>query len=198
MRKLIIFLVLALVIIAAAFVFLKPKTQSQIDETGQEQNSQQFQDGSVSFEDENSKGTEENSENAISGTAGGDGSTAPDPNEDDNPSTKDFCTQTIPYLMSKFTTEENCLTEQNQICVEKSVNCTVTVQNLDNDLTGGFTVKFDFKTKNEIVSTLTQSKEIQPRQEQIFSQQKTFTSPESENSFDCSFSMQSAPQKQVC
>mgnify|MGYP000305017590 CR=1 FL=1 len=110
------------------------------------------------------------------------------------------CYRTIAYTMQDFNKQEDCLIYQGTDCINKTVNCSVAVQNLDFEMGGEFTVKFDFKessTEDTIYST-TESNQIPPREKILFSKEQKFSFPESNKMINCQYSTQNAPQKYLC
>ncbi|MFH1803136.1 MAG: hypothetical protein ABH864_06855 [archaeon] len=113
---------------------------------------------------------------------------------------QDYCTQVVAYSLLDFSEQETCNLYQGETCIDKTLNCTVSVQNLDHSIGGDFTVRFEFEdyATGETILALTQTQHVEPRQISPFSRERNFQSPEARKNIDCKFSTESAPSLVIC
>ena len=78
--------------------------------------------------------------------------------------------QQISYSLYKFNKKETCLAYQNQLCIEKELICSASVQNLDYATSGIFQLDFILKdiSTQQILQQTTLQSAIEPRQEKEF------------------------------
>jgi hypothetical protein len=136
-------------------------------------------------------------ENTGEGSESGEGD---DDSGEQNNQTENYCSQILSYTLLDFSEQEICNTYQGLDCIDKTLNCSVFVQNLDQELGGDFTVRFDFedkKTKEKIFST-TETQYLSPRQTSQFSRSQNFILPNSNNSLQCKFSTENPPARYIC
>lgn len=118
----------------------------------------------------------------------------------DEQSQEEDCAQSIAYTLLDFSQEENCNAFQGSDCIDKTINCSVYLKNLDFELGGEFTIKFDFKEKSseEILASQTQTQSVAPQETLLFSRTQNFQMPNSNKSVECQFPTESSPQRNIC
>lgn len=130
--------------------------------------------------------------------SGGGGSSAS--GNSDSSSEPNSCSQVLAYALFDFISQEQCNNFEGETCIDKTVNCSVSIQNLDYNVGGEFTVKFDFTDRNngEVLTSLTQNIYLAPRQISQIEKIRNFHAPDSNKNIECEFSTQNAPTKNIC
>lgn len=105
---------------------------------------------------------------------------------------QDRCDKYILGICSKKTT----------FCVDKSVSCSLTLRNLDNEERGQWTIRFLFKASSSVVDTQDVTNFLYPQSEKQFVGVSRITSEGEEGdankAITCSYVEADAPTKQVC
>ena len=106
------------------------------------------------------------------------------------------CIQYFSYSLSEFLSAETCIGYQSQTCIEKTLNCSVIVTNLDYESEGKFTILVKTKSQEQILQQAEISQVVQPKQELSFSHIFTITNPSQE--IGCSITTSEIPLKNIC
>ena len=110
----------------------------------------------------------------------------------------------ISYALKNFMKNSICLAYSNNICTSKKVDCSVDIYNLDETISGQFTLKIilEYSQNNTPVQEFSFSDTINSQSSKTFEKSIIFESqsPEGEANKDytCSFLTVSVPKKEVC
>ena len=108
--------------------------------------------------------------------------------------------RTISYSLEDFEKSSICNSYQDADCIDKTVECSASVRNLDYDLAGGFEVIFNYRIVGapETYSTDSKIKTVQPRAIEEFSSSIQIQGPEANQEITCSFETGDTPKKEIC
>ena len=196
--SLVLIILIVVLIIAPVAFFL----------VGEEQNIKDFfQKAPIDGKDNeliNSGSPSKENDQEGSGSAGLDVSSGGEGGSSDN-SAQSFqtgCQQTqISYSLTNLKTEYVCTTFQNGECLDKTVNCSIQVRNLDYTTSGIFVVSLKFFEKNNeaiIFQEIEKSTILEPREFNILEAEINLNSPNANKEVDCNFRSVQIPKKEIC
>lgn len=194
MKKIILLLALAAFVLATTLIYFDKNSENSAPSLTRNSNSPEENSNTNPSERiiENSESF--NTENSGGGAEGG-GSSGSSSSGTQQVSPGCSLVQ-ISYALKDLEVTPTCTSEE---CTEKTVRCDLTVQNFDAEFSGTFALRFNFINPNlETLGTTTQSKTVGANQEEIFSVEQTFSSPESSEEISCSFATLEVPKKEVC
>ena len=207
MKWVIISIVLALAVISfLIFVVVRNPAENLSNLLGSEKKDAGNSQQDVSQEDEQT-GDADSSTGSAGGGGGGGGSSGGGgggggggSSGGAGDSTQQCSTQQISYSLYKFNKKETCLVYQNNLCVEKTLACSASVQNLDYSITGEFQIDFILKdsSTNQILQQETLALTIEPRQEKKFENTFQVTGSDAEKELTCNIFSRKIPTKIVC
>ena len=161
----------------------------------------------ATFEDDNINKTTQNS--SESGGASGGSGTAGTANtggteESSELPTNVSCDSQIAYSLEYLDVEETCNQEISEECLRKTVTCSLTVNNFDEQVSGVFEIRFNFIEKgdklNNSFASVKVSDIIYAKSYKIF-KAGTLISESSGNAnktITCAFSTLKVPKKNIC
>ena len=161
----------------------------------------------ATFEDDNINKTTQNS--SESGGASGGSGTAGTANtggteESSELPTNVSCDSQIAYSLEYLDVEEKCNQEISEECLRKTVTCSLTVNNFDEQVSGVFEIRFNFIEKgdklNNSFASVKVSDIIYAKSYKIF-KAGTLISESSGNAnktITCAFSTLKVPKKNIC
>lgn len=206
MRKSYVIVGLVLIILAGLlYISLKLNLDESIQKVFSSKN-----DGQDSLSNSNSgnENSEDGSQNSGSGSGGGggssssgsssggesSGSTASDSSSSSN------CQETlISYSLTNPSKFSNCTEYQGPTCAKKTVDCALTVQNLDRDATGLFEIRFNFfETESNILDSALVSQTLSPREIETFRKSMEFQGENADKNLTCNSIKETIPTKLVC
>ncbi len=105
----------------------------------------------------------------------------------------------ISYALKNLAVNEVCNSFQQQTCIDKTVTCSLEVQNLDNQISGNFKINFNFVNEQEqVLSAKQHSENVEANSIKIFSVEQTFASPEASQQISCMFNTLEVPRREIC
>jgi len=144
---------------------------------------------------EENKMPSSSSNTASEGGSGSSGSSTSSP-------TSPSCEQrSISYALKNFVKDSVCLSYNGEDCIDKRVNCSVEVYNLDSSVSGSFIIKIELKEleSQQKVDEFNLSDSIDPQSFKVFEKSINFDSPQEANkNYTCVFSNLKIPEKQEC
>lgn len=205
MKKLIIILIILAITIISFLIYSNFKAPNEtisgstISKTTKEseQNSEQNAD---SFDTNSRSSTSsdggDDSESDASASGGATGSTG----TGETTIPPECSTEQISYSLYKISKISTCLNYQNEICIEKTAACSVTVQNLDYVISGEFQIDFILKDTltEQIIQQETLQATIGPRKEQTLKKTFQVASPDAGKELTCDIFTKKVPTKTVC
>ena len=115
-----------------------------------------------------------------------------------NPTTQDSSPtlQQISYSIRNFEQNSFCNQYQGTDCIDKTSDCSLTAENLDNQVTGIFEIKFIFSNplKQELFSD-TISHSISPRNNQTFTSSSNIQGQDANQVINCAYTTLKIPEK---
>ncbi|MBU0906527.1 MAG: hypothetical protein KKD18_03365 [Nanoarchaeota archaeon] len=139
------------------------------------------------------------------------GSTAPGGNQggevgpggdtSDNPTSPQGCVlRTVSYSLEDFEKTPTCNVYEGENCVDKTVECSVQVRNLDYSLEGDFELIFAYRIVDVpgVYSTDSETETLPPRAVKEFLSSLQVQGPEAKEDITCNFEMGKAPKREVC
>ncbi len=108
--------------------------------------------------------------------------------------------RTISYGLKNFEKNSICKTYQDTNCIEKTIDCAVSVKNLDYETSGEFEIifKYTFEDSQETYSTTSETKNVPQRETEKFSNSAILSGADASREITCNFEVGSAPKKEVC
>lgn len=105
----------------------------------------------------------------------------------------------LSYSLKKFVKNSECLTYQDETCIEKRVDCMVEVTNLDHASSGEFEIKTEFfETADNILDSSISVQLLAPQESKVFNDSMTFTAAEATKELTCSIGTGEIPKKEIC
>ncbi len=127
-----------------------------------------------------------------SGGGGSGGSSSDDPSS---------CSQIpISYALKNFMKDSTCLSYNDNTCIDKIINCSVQVQNLDMEVSGEFTVKIRLQEleNQNIIEETEVTYPVEQESLKIFEKAFSFQNEEANKNYTCIFSTTQTPTKSSC
>jgi len=208
-KPIILILILAVIILVSLFLLINnliklantankndnPETnlENQINESSKDNQEEQEEDAQ-NF----STGSGSSSGAGGSGGGGGGGSSS-----SSSAGTTNQCSQ-ISYALKNFIKSSICLSFSGNICINKKVDCSVEVHNLDESISGQFAIKITLENLQDNIplQEFSFSDTINSQNFKTFEKSITFESqsPEGEanKNYTCSFSTLEVPKKEIC
>ena len=109
------------------------------------------------------------------------------------------CEKQISYALKNFNTLEECLSEQDGVCLIKEVTCSLDIKNLDYETSGEFVIKFEFLDQSGVLLfSTTSSVYVNARETKNLQAQNQFEDENADKNFMCSFKTESVPEENIC
>jgi hypothetical protein len=196
MRRIyVMFVLLLVVIVGLVYVALRMNFDEKIQKVfGVNSGEGERNDGLVVSHTEAEGAGDENVDVGVDGDGG------PGGGGESQVEQSDSCERTISYTMLDFSQEEICNEIQDEICVNKTLDCGVNVQNLDQVTGGDFVLNMYFKDlpTGMVLDSVTQSNYVGAMEVVAFAVSRDFQLPESGGNLGCAFFVESAPSYKVC
>src|SRR3989344_543383 len=203
--KILVFIILLIAIILISLLFLMRNKDINLgnNNIGKDYSAQ---DKTVNNNQNNNNQTTPSNDNkdSISSSSGGGGGAG---SGGDNKQSSGICsTNQISYSMTDFNKTSTCNNYQSSICIDKTVSCSVKIQNRDNEITGFFGVELIFleKGKNieEAFNSSSSRLSLSPMRYEFLSDSIDITSSGQDGlankEIDCFYTTVEVPKKQVC
>lgn len=108
-------------------------------------------------------------------------------------------TVSVSYALKHFNENSVCNEYSGENCIDKTITCSMEVQNLDSAATVEFKSVFRFyNSQSELVNSATDSKMINSGDTEYFEKNYQLTGEVANNELDCRFDLEEPPQKEVC
>jgi hypothetical protein len=106
----------------------------------------------------------------------------------------------ISYSLKEFNKVSTCNQYEGDVCISKTVNCSLEVTNLDFEISGNFEIKFEFfeQGQEEILYSAEDAQVLGPRESAIFEASANFQGADAGKELTCDFSTEQIPQREVC
>ena len=116
------------------------------------------------------------------------------------------CQETqISYSLRKFVKNQTCNIFEGEICTDKNSFCSIEVKNLDDDITGIFTISFthfELQNPENIIETESESFTLSPNEMRVFSSEIQIQSSgmdgNANKEISCTFASEEIPIKSIC
>jgi hypothetical protein len=103
----------------------------------------------------------------------------------------------IAYLIGHFTKEETCNEYIGETCADKTVKCSLQVQNLESSASGLFEIEFTLYEEN-LIDTSTDSHVLDPGVVEMFSSTFNLQGEKASSGVRCDFGIKTIPQVEIC
>ncbi len=104
----------------------------------------------------------------------------------------------ISYSIKDFNQISICSKYENALCIDKTINCSLKLENLDEEITGLFEIKFVFFNEdNEKLYSSISSFLLEPKTEKIIESIFNIKGEDAEEII-CSYNTLKIPKKQIC
>lgn len=195
-----ILILIALTIIYSISLFNKPSETPSPTQTQQaNQKSQTTQDTSNSNTQDTTSITSSSSSSSSSGSSGSSGgSGSGSSSSSDDTSSQNCRLEQISYALKNFISNSTCNLYQDEVCIDKTTTCFVNVQNLDQEVSGEFEIRFTFLEQGEIYFTTTQTKTVQANSIEPFQHSLQLQDQEAQKNIGCTSNTLKVPKKEVC
>ncbi|MBU0760481.1 MAG: hypothetical protein KJ600_03715 [Nanoarchaeota archaeon] len=152
------------------------------------------------FSPADNENPEENQNSNPANTDSSEGSSedSSETSEQTSPTTPSCSLQQISYSLKNSQTTQTCSTYQEEICVDKTVECSLKVTNLDFETTGLFEIQFNLIEGESTIESASDSHVISPKNFKIFSTTFNIQGETADKDFHCSFNKLQIPEKEVC
>jgi hypothetical protein len=134
------------------------------------------------------------------GTGGGSSTSSGE--EPSTGETSNCFTRQISYSLENVREEETCNLYEGEICLDKTIKCSIEVHNSDKEITGIFKMQLNFAQNGINLDTKIQNLTIGPSQFEIFEAtthlQSTGLEGQANKHTDCLFNTLEIPTKEVC
>ena len=205
-RNNIIFLLLILItiLLIGSFFVLKKDKKTQLEINTDENKNQNENDETNSLDEKNNiETTEPNNElfgmpsTSSSDTEG---------SSSDSPSSLECLLKQINYAMINPNKISTCNSQQGEICIDKTIGCSIEVENRDDKITGLFEIQILFieegKTKEDAIEFMNSEILLSPNSKQIITGSTNIQSSGEDgpanNQINCFYNTLKVPQKEIC
>ncbi len=132
--------------------------------------------------------------------AGGEGGGSSAGGDGTSPSSPGCIFRTVSYSLENFEKSSICNAYQGNVCIDKTVECSVSVRNLDYEIDGDFEIIFTFSSVGtpDIYTTDSETKTVQPRALEEFLSSIQIQGSEASQEFTCNFEAGATPGKEIC
>jgi len=190
-----IFIAVIVLVIAVAIMLNLSKIDSNLRDQGPDEEETNPEDDGPDF-DEDGENADPEDPNSFTGGGGGSGggsggstSTSEEP---------DYCYQQISYSLRNFISNSECNEYSGSNCIDKSITCSVTVENLDSNISGNFEILFKILSNNEVLSSRVITNLLNPDQSLVFETTFQVTGINADKNIDCSSTSNAIPTRYVC
>jgi len=108
----------------------------------------------------------------------------------------------ISFALKDFNSNSNCEEFNNEICIKKTINCTVLTENLDNSIGGLFRIRIAFLENNIKFQETIKEKQLSPKESTTLSAfmeiESNGTDGRANKVISCDFNSIEIPQREVC
>lgn len=151
--------------------------------------------------------SEENNSNndfvgANNGNSGGSGGSGTNRGTNENPNSKKNCQKVqISYSLGQITWNSICNMYENEVCINKLINCSAEIRNLEKTAGGEFGVEFTFYDKDNIETILGRKSLnvfIDNQESKVVSGSLIIPDENANKEISCYCTTLSVPKKEVC